>query len=144
MSFNPDPSKWAFLPNVIEWNKLNPNLRSAANFSVFNRNLLKFIRPSPNSVFNCHNCKGIKFLTRQRFGLLCERKFKHNFREALNPFCLCTFDIETNMHFFLHWPLFSNQRYNLLNTVNDINSSLINITESNLTHILLFKACKAI
>ena len=33
---------------VIEWNKLDPNLRSAASLSVFKKNLLKFIRPSPN------------------------------------------------------------------------------------------------
>ena len=49
-----------FLSTVIEWNKLDPNLRSAASLSVFKKNLLKFIRPSPNSIFNCHNCKGIK------------------------------------------------------------------------------------
>ena len=53
--------KNSFFPStVIEWNKLDPNLRSAASLSVFKKNLLKFIRPSPNSVFNCHNYKGIK------------------------------------------------------------------------------------
>ena len=63
---------------VVEWNKLNPNLRSVTSLSVFKKNLLKFIRPSPNSVFNCHNYKGIKYLTRLRVGLthLCEHKFK--------------------------------------------------------------------
>ena len=89
MSFNPDPSKQArntdkitlfhtehnffknsFFPStVIEWNKLDSNLRSPTSLSVFKKNLLKFIRPSPNSIFNCHNCKGIKYLTRLRLGL---------------------------------------------------------------------------
>ena len=46
--------KISFFPStVIQWNKLDPNLRSAASLSAFKKNLLKFIRPSPNSVFNC-------------------------------------------------------------------------------------------
>ena len=33
------------------------------------RSILKFNRPSANSFFNCHNPKGIKFITRLRLGL---------------------------------------------------------------------------
>ena len=60
-----------FFPStVIEWSKLDPNLRSTASLNVFKKKyLLKFIRPSPNSIFNCCNCKGIKYLTRLRLGL---------------------------------------------------------------------------
>ena len=90
-----------FSYTVIEWN----NIRSAgASLSVFKKN--KFIRPSPNSVFNCHNCKGIKYLTRLRLGLshLREHKFKHSFQDTFNPFCSCGLDIETNMHFFFTAP----------------------------------------
>ena len=59
--------KNSFFPStVFEWNKLDPNLRSAAGLNVFKQNLLKFTRPSPNSVFNCLNCKGTKYLTRLR------------------------------------------------------------------------------
>ena len=122
-----------FSYTVIEWN----NLRSAgAILSVFKKN--KFIRPSPNSVFNCHNCKGIKYLTRLRLGLshLREHKFKHSFQDTLNPFCSCGLDVETNTHFFLYCPLFTNQRRTLLSTVNDIDSSLANTNDSILTHII--------
>ena len=42
------------------------------------------------------------------------------------------------MHFFLHCPLFTNQRCTLLSTVNDIYSSLTNPNDSMFTHILLF------
>ena len=91
----------------IEWNKLDPNLRSAASLSAFKKNLLKFIRPYPNSVFNYHNYKGIKYLTRLHFGLshLREHKFKHSFQDTLNPFCSCGLDVETNTHFFSLLPL---------------------------------------
>ena len=101
---------------------------------------LKFIRPFPNSVFNCHNCKGIKYLTRLRLGLshLREHKFKNGFQDTLNPFCSCGLDVETNMHFFLYCPLFSNQRCTLLSTVNSIDSSLTNTDDTALTDIFLF------
>ena len=133
--------KNSFFPStVFEWNKLDPNLRSAASLSVFKKNLLKFIRPSPNSVFNCHNCKGIKYLTRLRLGLsyLREHKFKHSFQDTLNPCCSFGLNVETNTHFFLYFPLFTNQRRTLLSPVNDIDSSLTNTKDSILTHILLF------
>ena len=92
--------KNSFFPStVIEWNKLDPNLRSTASLSVFKKNLLKFIRPSRNSVFNCHNCKEIKYLTRLRLGLshLREHKFKRSFQDTLNPFCSC--GLHANTHF---------------------------------------------
>ena len=124
---------------VIEWNKLDPNLRSASSLNVFKKKLLKFIRPSPSSVLSCHNYKGIKYLTRLQPGLshLCEHKFKHSFEDTLNPFCSCGLDVETNMYFFLYYP-FSNQRCTLLSTVNDIDSSLTNTDDTTLTDILLF------
>ena len=84
-----------FQSTVIEWNKLDPNLRSITSLSVSKKNLLKFIRPSPNSVFNCHNCKGIKYLTRLPLGLsqLHEHKFKLSFQNNQNPFCSCALDV---------------------------------------------------
>ena len=133
--------KNSFFPStVIEWNKLDPNLRSAASVSLFKKSLLKFIRPLPKSVFNCHNYKGTKYLTRLRLGLshLREHEFKHSFQDTLNPFCSCGLDVETNTYFFLYCPLFTNQRRTLLSTVNEIDSSFTNANDSILTHILLF------
>ena len=53
-----------FFPStIIEWNKLNSGLRKAEYLSLFKTNILKFIRPSPNSVYNCHDPKGLKFIT---------------------------------------------------------------------------------
>ena len=102
--------------------------------------MLKFIRSSPNSVFNCRNCERIKYVTRIRLELshLPELKFKHSFQDALNPFYLGDLDVEAKTHFFLYCPLFSNERSILLSTVNDIDSSLTNTNDPILTHILLF------
>ena len=133
--------KFFFPSTVIEWNKLDPNLRSTASLSPFKKNLLNFVRSSPNSVFNCHNCKGIKYLTRLHLGLshLREHKFKHSFQDTLNPFCSCGLDAETNTHFFFAAPCLpvkdASSRAQLMN---DINSSLTYTNDSILTHTLLF------
>ena len=71
--------KKLFLSTIIEWNKLDHNIRNSSSFNNF-RNILKFIRPSTNSLFNYHNPKGIKFIARLWLGLSHERKFKHSFK----------------------------------------------------------------
>ena len=67
------------------------NLTKSKSISVFREKILNFIRPSPNSVFDIHNPKGIKLITRLRLGLshLREHKFKHSFQDTLNPLCNC-------------------------------------------------------
>ena len=96
------------------------------------KKLLKFIRPSPNSVFNYHNYKRIKYLTRLRLALshLCEHKFKQ--------FSRVHFVYVALMLKQLYCPLFRSQRNTLLSTVNDIDSSLTNVNDTILTYILLF------
>ena len=133
--------KNSFFPStIIEWNKLDSGLRKAESLSLFKTNILKFIRPSPNSVYNCHNPKGLKFITRLRLGLshLREHKFKHSFQDTINPLCSCGLDIESTEHFLLHCPQFVNERRTLLSTIGNINYKLLENTDSNLTQTLLF------
>ena len=95
----------SFFPStVIEWNKLDNNIRNSESVSAFKKQILKFIRSSPNSTFNVHNPHGIKLLTRLRVGLshLREHKFRRNFQDSLDPFCNWGRHIETTIHFFLH------------------------------------------
>ena len=82
--------KNSFFPStVIEWNNLDLHLRKSEKISVFKSNILKFIRPSPNSVYCCHNPRGICHIIRLELGLshLREHKFKHSFQDTLNPLC---------------------------------------------------------
>ena len=97
---------YLFTSTIIQWNNVDPHLRRSENFSVFKRNILKFIRPSPNSVYNCHNLRGICLITRLRLGLrhLREHKFKHGFQDTSNPLCCCGDDIVSTEHFLLHCP----------------------------------------
>ena len=62
--------KNSFFPStVIEWNKLDLNIRNSESLTSFKSKVLKFIRPSENSIFLCNNPKGIQLLTRLRLGL---------------------------------------------------------------------------
>ena len=81
--------KNSFFPStIIEWNSLYPNLRNSVTYETFKNSIVKFIRPSPNSIFKCHNQQGIKFLITLRLGLshLREHKFKHSFQDSLNHY----------------------------------------------------------
>ena len=109
----------SFFPStVIEWNKFDNNIRNLESVSSFKKQILKFIRSSPNSTLNVHNHHGIKLLTRLRVGLsyLREHKFRHNFQDSLDPFCNCGRHIETTIHCFLHCSNYSNQRKTLFET----------------------------
>ena len=53
-----------FFPSIIiKWNNLDPHLRKSEDFSVFKSNILKFIRPSQNSVYNCYNPRRVCLIT---------------------------------------------------------------------------------
>ena len=99
-----------FRSSIIEWNNLDPNLR---NFGIFKNNILKFIRPKPNSFFNCCSLKGIRLITRLRLELshLREHKSNYNFQDCLNPLCSCGLSIESTSHFLLHCPIFHDEIY---------------------------------
>ena len=122
-----------FLSIVTEWNNLGKSIRDSESFSVFNKNILKFIRPSPNSILNCHNSKGVKLLTRLRLGLshLHDHKFKHSFQDSLNPICNYGTDVETTTLYLLHCPLFSDERLILINNIRNIDNHVLNLNNSN-------------
>ena len=90
--------------------------------------------------FVCHNSIGIKYITWIRLELshLRKHKFKHSFQDTLNPICNCGNDVESAVHFFLHCPLYSNERRTLLNNLVNIDHKLLANTNFSLTQILLF------
>ena len=133
--------KNSFFPSaVIEWNKLDSRLRKAKSSNDFKKNILSFIRPKANSVFNCNSSKGLNFVARFRLGLshLREHKFKHSFQDSINPLCSCSLDVESTIHYFLHCPQFTIKRRTLLNTISQIDNKLLDSNESNLIQHLLF------
>ena len=82
---------------ILEWSQLDIAIR---NFTY----LLQFVRPSRNSLFNCHGPKDIEYEIRSRLGLshLREQEFKHSFQDTLNRFCEFVCEIETRANSPLH------------------------------------------
>ena len=103
-----DIFKYSFFPyTILEWNKLDANLKIAKSYMCFRNSLLKIGRPVQNSIFKVFNTLGIKFLTRLRLSLsLNENNFKYNFQNCLNPLCSCSLEVESTIHFFLHCHFF--------------------------------------
>ena len=135
-----------FFPNsffssvVIEWNKPDQNICNSENLNIFKKKLLKFIHSSGNSIFRCHNPKGVKLLTRLRLGLshLREHKFKHGFLDSLNPICSCGQNIETSTHFLLHCSNYSNERLTFLNIIRNNDRKILDKNDLKVTETLLY------
>ena len=80
----------SFYPNCIsEWNKLDPEIRTTPSIAAFKSKLLSIIRPSAKPVFGIHDPLGLSYLSQIRVGLskLNFHKFKHNFKDTINPRC---------------------------------------------------------
>ena len=71
---------------MLEWNNLDKSIRISETFSFFKKSVLKLIRLPENSIFNCHNPKGIKVTTILRLGLshLQDHKLQKNFQDLLD------------------------------------------------------------
>ena len=75
-----------FPSTIIEWNKLDLKIKNFESIKTFQKRILLFIRSSSSSTFNCHNPKGIKFMSRRRLDL---SHLRDSFQDTLNPFCSC-------------------------------------------------------
>ena len=129
----------SFFPSVvIEWNKPDQKISNSENLFIFKKKLLKFICPSGNSIFRCHNSKGIKLLTRLTLGIshLWEHKFKYGFLDSLNSICCCGQNIETSTHFLLHCSYYSNERLTFLNIIRNIDRNILNKNDLKVTETL--------
>ena len=102
--------------------------------------LLKFIHPSGNSVFRCHNPKKVISIIRLRFGLshLWEHNFKHGFLDSLNAIDVCGQDIGTSTHFLLHCSNCFNERLTFLNIFRNIDRNILYKNDLEVTETLLY------
>ena len=130
--------KFVFPSTVIKWNSLEHNIWKVRIFSVFKNNILKFIRPTCNSIFNCENHRGIKLITRLCVGLnqLSEHKFKHSVQDALNLIYSCSFDVESMSLYILYCPMYNEERHDLLSTIKNTDYRLLSFGNCSVDVIL--------
>ena len=107
---------------------------------MFKKELLKFIRPETNSIYNINDTKGLKLLTRLRLGLshLGDHKFRHNFQDCVSPLCYCGQDIEASSHFLLHCPNHHCAMKTLFHKINQVSGTILRQSDSTITKIWLF------
>ena len=126
-----------FFPNVItEWNKLDINIKNMTSYTAFKN---AFIRPKYVDTFGIHNPIGMQLLTRFRLGFshLNEHKFRHKFRNFLNPLCECKLEPEATSHFLLRCHLFQVERATLFNDIKEVDEHIRDNT-SNLDQTFLY------
>ena len=114
--------KTSFFPStIIKSNKLDVNLRNMKDLFIFKKHILQFIWPPSNSVYNTYNLKGIKLMTRLYLGL---SHLSRSFQNSINSLYNCHYEVESTVHFFLHYPLFANERSTLFSTLCNIGNCL--------------------
>ena len=112
-----------------EWNQLDEIMKSSSTISIFERILVRLVRPTKNSFFGIHDIDEVRLLTRVQFSDLTEKYMDTNFSTLV----LCA----NNYHFFLHCLRQSNPRRDLLDRIsNAVNIDLGNPT--NLCSLLLY------
>ena len=93
--------KHTFFPSTIsEWNKLYTDLCSSESLSILRKNILQFIRPAPNSVWNCYNSKGIKLIMWLWLGRLKNISSTIIFEIRLIPYAVVVMILNQNLNFF--------------------------------------------
>ena len=115
-------------------------IRNLRSLSIFEKNLLSFIRPCVNSILNIHKPYGIKLLKRLQLGLryLRDHKFRYCFQDTKNPLCDCVNDTERQHTFFLHCSSFLTPRQNLLNNIRNISEQILSHGEDQLVQTFLY------
>ena len=91
--------------------------------------------------FGYHNPVGLLLLTRLRLGLshLNKHKFRHNFRDFLNPLCECNLEPETKSSYLVLCHLFQIERRTFLNDIKEIDEHIITDQKNDLDQILLYE-----
>ena len=105
----------SFLLLYLNRTILIKKITNSGSLSIFKKNLLNFIRPCANSIFNIHNPYWLKLLTRLWFGLSQLRNQKF----TLNPLCDCGNGTEITAHFFFHFFSTSQTLFNNIRNINE-------------------------
>ena len=112
--------KVSFYPSfLLEWKKLPYEVGGSPTIGIFKSKLFSLIRPFPKPVNGIYDPEGLAILTQLLFGLskLNLHKFRHSFRDTLNPLCPSDDGVEDTEHFLLHWHSYDAYRRDLIDSV---------------------------
>ena len=86
---------------LMNRNKLDPDIRSSTSYNLFRDILSKFIKPA--QAFNVSFGRNLLFIWNKvvvglGFSHLCKQKFRHGFRNMLNLLCPSNIEVKTIAH----------------------------------------------
>ena len=133
----------SFYPNcLLEWDRLNQDIRQSNSLAIFKRKLFSIIRPSAKSDFGIQNPRGLSILTQLHvcFSRIKFHKFKHNFNDTTNPLCPINDGVEDREHYFLLCHMYDDIRRDLLNGLNAVllPHGIGNLSNDEFVNILLY------
>ena len=101
---------------------------------------MAFIQPVQRSIYSVFNPQGLKFLTWLRLGLshLKEHRFRHNFKDCINPLYSCSLEVKNPLHFFLHCQHYLTFCMGLTNNVNQFDENFSYLSDVNKASLLLY------
>ena len=68
-----------------------------------------------------------------------EHKFRHNFNDTIDPFCLCrTHCLKTTEHFLLHCPIYASFRLYLFDNLRNNNMLVLPLNKSSIVQMFLY------
>ena len=104
------------------------------------KRLFACIRPKQCNIYNIIDPSGLKLFTRLRvnLSLVREHKFRHNFRNTLNPLCSCSLEIESTSYYLLRCHFFTHIQRIRLDNIIDIIGDISNFSDDELTNLLLY------
>ena len=113
-------------------------------YNLFCNTLLKFIRPAQRKTFNVNDSVRVKLLTRPCLGSshLLEHKFRHGFRDILNPLYPCSIEAKTTAYYFLRCHFYNANRSALMNELNEIDISFSTLNKNKFIDLILYHSDK--
>ena len=128
-----------YFSHIHTWFCLDPTIINSKSLEIFKSKLLAFIWPVQRSVYSVFNSQGQKFLTQLHLGLshLNKHRFRHNFKDCINPLYSCSLEVENTLHFYLHCQHYSTFCMGLVNKVNQINENFSYLSDDNKVSLFL-------
>lgn len=115
------------------WNNLDTNIRNVESCLLFKKSLKSNILKVDNvsftkQLYNSGSRRTGVWHSRLRVGCsLLNFDLCNNLRVIGRPSCNCGFKFENSKHYFLQCPLYTNERRQLLDTIQDLTTTNINI-----------------
>ena len=120
---------------VRQWDNLKAEIRISKSLDIF-KNLIV----SDNLLYSVYDPLGVTLLSRLRleFSLLNENKFRHGFKDTLNPLCACGAEVETTEHLLLHYQLCFTHRSELFDKIVKVDQQTLNLNAKDEVHVLFY------